>query len=86
MKTNSTSSTHQTVKSAAVPTALTNFRSYPDDAVIGVRTVAALFDAGVSTIWARVKRGELPKPQKFGRSTRWQVGAIRRVLAGEVAQ
>jgi predicted DNA-binding transcriptional regulator AlpA len=47
-----------------------------------VRSVATLFDAGISTIWARVARGELPKPRKFGRSTRWRVGDLRAVLAG----
>lgn len=66
----------------AFPSALTDFNKLPDDAYIGVRVVAALFDAGVSTIWVRTKRNELPKPKKFGPSTRWRVGDIRAVLAG----
>jgi predicted DNA-binding transcriptional regulator AlpA len=71
---------HSTVARKAVPTILSEFGKLPDDAHIGVRSVAALFDAGVSTIWARTKRGELPQPKKFGHSTRWRVGDLRDVL------
>lgn len=60
---------------------LQDFASLPDDAQISVKKVAVLLDAGVSTIWARVKRDEFPRPRKFGRSTRWNVGEIRRHLA-----
>lgn len=65
-----------------IPNAAVSFGELPDDAHISVRSVATLFDAGISTIWARVARGELPKPRKFGRSTRWRVGDLRAVLAG----
>jgi predicted DNA-binding transcriptional regulator AlpA len=66
----------------AVPTILKSFKDLPDDAHLGVRSVAALFDAGISTIWARAKRGELPSPKKFGRSARWRVGDLRTALKG----
>jgi len=66
-----------------VPESLASFGELPDDAHISVRSVAVLFDSGISTIWARVARGELPKPKKFGRSTRWRVGDLRAVLAGD---
>lgn len=72
----------KTATATVVPGILAEFDTLPDSAHLGVRSVAVLFDAGVSTIWARVARGELPKPRKFGRSTRWRVGDLRAVLAG----
>lgn len=71
------------VSTSSIPLALHNFQSLPDDAQVAVDTVAGLFDCGISTVWARVKRCELPKPRKFGRSTRWRVGDLRAMLAGE---
>jgi predicted DNA-binding transcriptional regulator AlpA len=57
----------------------------PDEAQVSVQVVAQLFGAGVSTIWARVKKNELPTPNKYGRSTRWRLGDIREILAGGAA-
>lgn len=38
-----------------------------------VTSVADRYEVGVSTVWARVKKGELPSPYKFGdRCTRWK--------------
>jgi predicted DNA-binding transcriptional regulator AlpA len=82
MKTQFGNNAYKAATAPVVPAILAEFPKLPDEAYIGVRSVAALFDAGVSTIWARVKRGELPAPKKFGHSTRWNVGAIRAVLAG----
>lgn len=66
--------------------ALANFDKLPDSAFIDIDVVAGVLSCGKSTVWAWVKSQRLPGPRKFGRSTRWQVGAIRRVLAGEVAE
>lgn len=81
MKIESSSLARKAAMANVVPAMLFEFGKLPDDAYIGVRSVAALFDAGISTIWARSARGELPKPRKFGRSTRWRVGDIRSILA-----
>ena len=62
---------------------LSNFDRLPNAAVVGIDTVAALCDCGVSTVWARCARGALPKPRKIGRSARWNVGELRKVLFGE---
>jgi len=38
-----------------------------------VTSVASRYEVGVSTVWARVKKGELPTPYKVGdRCTRWK--------------
>ena len=55
----------------------------PNAAHIDVHTVAVLFGCKVPTIWARLRRGEIPKPRKFGAHTRWNLGVIREALKGD---
>lgn len=55
----------------------------PNTAHIDVKTVAALFGCKVPTIWARLRRGEIPAPRKFGAHTRWNLGEIRVALKGD---
>nr|WP_255504122.1 transcriptional regulator [Cupriavidus sp. UME77] len=64
------------------PSALSSFDQLPDSAQVDAKTVAGLFGVGIATVWRRAKAGTLPKPRKFGVSTRWSVGDIRSVLAG----
>ena len=68
-------------KSREVPFTLENFSKLPAEAYTDIKTVAGLYGSGVSTVWAKLKRGEIPKPRKFGRSTRWNVGQLRAALA-----
>jgi predicted DNA-binding transcriptional regulator AlpA len=55
----------------------------PNAAHIDVHTVAALFGCKVPTIWARLRRGEIVAPRKFGAHTRWNLGQIREALKGD---
>lgn len=64
---------------------LLNFDQLPNAAAVDVKTVAALCDCNVATVWDRSNRGALPKPRKIGGSTRWNVGELRKVLLGEPA-
>lgn len=58
------------------------FDELPDSAHVDDKTLAALFGTSTTTIWRRVRRGELPQPVRFStRCTRWRVGEIRAVLA-----
>lgn len=59
---------------------LINFDKLPAAAHVDVHTVAALFGCKVPTIWARLRRGEIPLPKHFGAHTRWNVGEIRLAL------
>ncbi len=61
---------------------LKDFDKLPDVAAVDVRTVAALYGCAVSTVWELSRRGALPKPRKFGGSTRWNVGELRAALLG----
>lgn len=61
-----------------------NTNPLPDEALVSVKTVAKLYESGISTIWARVKRKELPAPVKIGRSTRWRLGEIRAAMQSAV--
>lgn len=60
---------------------LSNFDKLPDAAHVDVHVVAALFGCKTPTVWARLRRKELPAPRKFGAHTRWNVGDLRGALA-----
>ena len=62
---------------------LTEFDTLPDAAHVDVHTVAALFGCKTPTIWARLRRNEIPAPRRFGAHTRWNVGDLRQALKGE---
>ncbi len=59
---------------------LFEFDNLPDAAHVDVNVVAALFGCKPATIWARLRRKELPQPHKFGAHTRWRVGELRAAL------
>lgn len=59
------------------------FDQLPNAAHVDVHTVAALYGCKVPTIWARLRRKEIPEPRRFGAHTRWQVGEIRKALMGK---
>ncbi|MGH8787934.1 MAG: helix-turn-helix transcriptional regulator [Cupriavidus necator] len=70
------------MRQATSPSALSSFDNLPDSAQVDARTVAGLFGCGVATVWRRASKGQLPKPRKFGVSARWNVGELRKALAG----
>lgn len=42
--------------------------------------VAELLGIGKSTVWARMKAGQLPQPVRLGRETRWKLADIREMV------
>ena len=69
---------------SAIPDAFKYFDSSPDSAYVRQPIVQALFGVSAATVWRMVKRGVLPAPRKLSeRVTAWQVGELRKVLAGE---
>lgn len=75
MKTNS----HQDI----LPPQLENFDRLPDSAYVDKKTLQGIFSCSRTTVWRRVASELLPKPRKFGRNTRWNVGEIRQILANK---
>ncbi len=65
---------------------LANFDQLPDAANVSVQTVAALYGCKVPTVWAWLRRMEIPQPRHFGAHTRWNVGQLRQALKGDDAQ
>ncbi len=62
---------------------LTQFDELPDSAHVQVRTVAAVVGVSSATVWRMVRNGSLPSPKKLSlRCSRWNVGDLRRALAG----
>lgn len=68
---------------SAIPDALKNFDSMPDEACVRQPVVEALFGCSPATVWRMVKRGKL-KPRKLSeRVTAFNVGELRLALLGE---
>lgn len=66
----------------SIPESFKQFDSLPDGAHVQVRTVAAVMGVSEATVWRMVKRGQLPHPKKLSsRVSRWNVGALRQVIA-----
>jgi predicted DNA-binding transcriptional regulator AlpA len=66
-----------------IPDALRNFDTLPDSANVRQPVLEGLFACSHSTIWRRVRSGTLPTPRKLSaRVTTWNVGDLRRILAG----
>jgi predicted DNA-binding transcriptional regulator AlpA len=73
------------VPHASIPDALRNFDLLPDSAHVRLPVVRALFACSCATIWRHVQEGTFPKPHKLSeRVTTWNVGELRRALAGKV--
>jgi predicted DNA-binding transcriptional regulator AlpA len=84
----SKSSLTPTTLSASTPTAISLelrlFDELPDSAHVPIDTVCGLYCCSNATIWRRVRSGEIITPVRFGsRTTRWNVGDLRRALSKE---
>lgn len=66
---------------AALNTALQQFDSLPDTAIVRLPTVRGLYGVSGPTVWRWCKAGRLPPPIKLGGVTGWRVGDLRRNLA-----
>lgn len=61
------------------------FDNLPNEAFVNIQTVKALFGCSSATVWREVQRKQIPKPYKLSiRTTRWNVGELRTVLAAKM--
>jgi hypothetical protein len=60
-----------------IQAALRGFDSLPDSAGVRAPVVAALNNVTPVTVWRWAKCGLLPKPDKCGGVTTWNVGKLR---------
>lgn len=65
----------------AIPAALQHFEELPDSAEVRVPVVAALWACSTSTVWRRVKSGDLPEPKRRNGVTSFNVGELRKAKA-----
>lgn len=72
---------------APIPDALARFDHLPDSAFVRQPVVCALFSISPATAWRWVGSGILPTPRKLSPAiSAWNVGQIRKALAGEAWQ
>lgn len=60
--------------------ALENFDRLPESASVRLPVVAALFGVSPVTVWRWSSDGRLPKPQRRGGTTSWNVGELRKMM------
>jgi predicted DNA-binding transcriptional regulator AlpA len=78
-----TSAADQTINKTPHP--VSTFEHLPNEAFVGSKTVKALFGISSTTLWRHVNRGSIPRPHKYSeRTTRWNVGELRKALAAKL--
>lgn len=62
---------------------ISHFDDLPGEAMISAKTLATLFDKGISTVWRNCQKDpDFPRPIRLGPGcTRFKVGDIRAYLA-----
>jgi predicted DNA-binding transcriptional regulator AlpA len=65
------------VKTAIAPPDLAALAGLPDDALIGVGSVALLYGCSTRHAWRAADGGLIPPPMRVGRIVRWRIGTIR---------
>ena len=59
--------------------------AHPPRRMIDVKTLAAMLDKSVSSVWAGVAAGTIPRPVKIMGATRWDLTEIHAWLDGLMA-
>ena len=54
----------------------------PNVELLSVKDVAICYGIAVNTVWVLTRKGIIPKPQKFGGSTRWSRRQILNDISG----
>jgi predicted DNA-binding transcriptional regulator AlpA len=58
----------------------------PNVELLSVKDVAICYGVAVNTVWVLTRKGIIPKPQKFGGSTRWSRRQILNDIIGKYEQ
>lgn len=70
-----------------VPFAVEHWERLPDQAYVDVKVLMVLYGRCRASIWNDSASGRIPRPRKFSPGcTRWNVGEIRKSLAGGATQ
>jgi len=71
---------HAEEKRTKLEEKLARYPLLPDDALVSISVVCALFERSRASIWRDIKVGRCPAPIRVGaNSARWRVGDLRKV-------
>jgi hypothetical protein len=70
------------MKTLIVPPDLAALASLPDDALVAVDQVAALYCCSARHAWRAADGGLIPAPVRVGRLVRWRLGTLREHIRG----
>lgn len=66
-----------------IPDALAQFDNLPNSAYVRLPVVIGLYGVSAASIWRGCQKGTIPSPTKLSeRCSAWNVGALRKALAG----
>jgi hypothetical protein len=65
------------VTTSLAPQDLAALAALPDDALVGVESVAQLYACSARHVWRAADGGLIPPPLRIGRCRRWRIGALR---------
>ena len=68
-----------------MPPRIEILESLPDDAQVSVSETCLLLHRSRQSLYRDIAAGHIPKPRKFGRSTRFRLGDIRALCRGATA-
>lgn len=69
---------------SVIPEALTNFDQLPDSACVRLPVVRGLLSVSTATVWRMIKAGKLKTYKLTSRTTVFNVGELRKLLAEQV--
>jgi hypothetical protein len=70
------------VTTSIAPPDLAALAGLPDDALVAVDQVAALYHCSTRHAWRSADAGLIPAPVRVGRLVRWRLGTLREHIRG----
>jgi len=69
------------VKDTRLQYELELFDSKPDSALTDIKVLSLLLNRSRASLYRDIEAGKIPPPKKVGRSSRWPVGVVRKLLS-----
>lgn len=57
---------------------------HPRDTLVDIKTVCATLSRSRASIYRDIKRGAFPDPQKLGRSSRWRMSDLEKIIGCDI--
>lgn len=55
----------------------------PRDTLVDIKTVCATLSRSRASIYRDIERGQFPEPKKLGRSSRWRMSDLEKIIGSD---